>query len=97
MTDIKPSISDRVKSHFSNNKQTYRDFAMYSLGVVATTTTLVILAKIGGKSIDAKWDDAQAKAVAELGKDALATTTREGQFMFILPFDTKESLISSQK
>ncbi|QCG77577.1 hypothetical protein SEA_DIZZYRUDY_82 [Microbacterium phage DizzyRudy] len=97
MTDIKPSISDRVKSHFSNNKQTYRDFAMYSLGVAATATTLVLLAKVGGKSIDAKWDAAQAKAVAELGEEAIATTTREGQFMFILPFDTKEALMNSQK
>ena len=95
MTDTKPSVSDRIKEHFSNNKQTYRDFAMYSLGVVASVATVVVLTKVGEKHINTQWVNAQAKAVAELGESAIATTTREGQFMFILPFESKEHLLAS--
>ena len=97
MTDAKTSLTDRIKGHFSSNKQNYRDFAMYSLGVAATITTTIILVKVGGKQFDAKWDLAQAEAVRELGEEALAVTTREGRTMFILPFDTKEALLASNK
>ena len=97
MTDTKLSISDHIKTHFSNNKQTYRDIAMYSLGVVATISTIAVLAKAGSTSIDANWDNAQKQAVAELGEEAIATVTREGRMMFILPFDTKEKLLTANK
>jgi hypothetical protein len=97
MNDTKPSVTDRLKNHFSTNKQCYRDFAMYSLGIAATVTTFAIMAKIGGKSIDAKWDAAQLEAALELGEEGLAVAKRDGNFMFVLPLPKEELLKSLAK